>query len=96
MADIIARTAVRFTATFRDLAGALIDPTSVTWSIRKPDGSLVDPAPVTTSNPSTGVYHLVYELDTAGRWKVEAQGDGAVVVAGDLVVSVRKSAVDKT
>lgn len=95
MADLIVSTRVTFVATFRDEAGALIDPSSVTWTVRKPDGSLLDPVGSGT-HPSTGVYKLPVTLNESGRWKVEAQGDGTVIVAGDLVVSARKSAVDKT
>lgn len=94
MADLVVTTRVRLVATFRDEDGQLANPTTVVWSVRKPDGTLVDPAP-TGTNPSTGIYHLVLTLDAPGRWKVEVQGAGAVIVAGDFVVNARLSVVDR-
>lgn len=90
--DIIVSTRVRFVATFTDESGTLVDPSSVTWSVKAPDGTVTTPE---GTRASAGVYHLQLVLDAPGRWKIEAQGDGTVIVAGDTVVSVRKSAVDR-
>jgi uncharacterized protein YfaS (alpha-2-macroglobulin family) len=92
VADLIANTRVRLTATVRNRAGVLTDA-SVAWTVKAPDGTVTEPP--TTEHPSTGLYELEILLDQAGKWKVEAQASGAVEVAGDFVLSVRKSAVDR-
>ena len=97
MADIVANTRVRVTATFRNLDGDLADPTTVEWAATH-DGVLVDledaDLDAVEDNPSTGVYTLTLTL-TAGKWAFEAQGTGDLVVAGDVTQRVRLSAVDK-
>jgi hypothetical protein len=93
MADPLVTTRVRFKAEFRDLDGALVNPTTVTWTVQKPDGTVAEPAG-DEAHPSTGIYHLFVTLDQPGKWLVEAQGDGTVIVAGEKTVKARKSKVD--
>jgi hypothetical protein len=93
MADPIVTTRVRFRAEFRDEDGVLIDPTTVTWTVQKPDGTVAEPAG-DEDHPSVGVYYLWVVLDAPGKWLVEAQGDGTVIVAGEKTVKARKSKVD--
>lgn len=65
--------------TFRDEAGTLVAPTSVTFAFQRPDGTeVVNQAP--TSNPSLGVYRFVLPVcNQAGRWTWRAKGSGPTV-----------------
>lgn len=66
-------------ATFRDLAGELVDPPEVTATVRAPDGTQTTPTPV---NQSTGIYHVTVLMDQSGWWKWRVVGtteEGAAV-----------------
>lgn len=93
MEPVTVTTVVTVVATVRDRFGALADPTTLAWTVRAPDGT--ETTPPSTDHPSVGVYELDVRLDQAGKYKIEAQADGAVVVAGDCIIPVRKSAVDR-
>lgn len=59
--------------TFRDSAKALYAPTSVTVTVRAPNGTLSNPA---VTNPSLGVYQTTFTLSQIGVWRFEFQGTG--------------------
>jgi hypothetical protein len=61
------------TATFRDSAGALADPTSVTVTIEDPDGNQAAGVAV---NQSVGIYTVDVTCDDAGYWFVRVVGTG--------------------
>lgn len=71
---------VRLTGTFKDIDGAVTDPTTVTVTVVDPLGTSTDYSP---TKDSTGVYH--YDLDltgaTAGTWRYKFQGTGACQAA---------------
>jgi hypothetical protein len=81
---------VRLTGTFHDEAYALANPSVVTLTVRKPDGTLLTPTP---TNPSTGVFTALVDLDTSGRWTFRYAGTGTLVTAGEDGFSVRVSMV---
>lgn len=58
-------------ATFRDIAGDLVDPSSVTLYVEDPSGTITEPSP---SNPSVGVYQAEVDLDAAGWWNYRWEG----------------------
>lgn len=68
------------TATFRDTDGVLVDPTSVTLTVRDPSGDTTNP-PI--DNPSTGVYTATIDFDESGwwNWRWEGETDEGTVVA---------------
>lgn len=67
---------VRLTNEFRNVAGALADPTAVTITITDPSGAVTTPAAV---NDSTGVYHVDVTANVIGVWAYTWAGTGAVV-----------------
>lgn len=69
---------VPVTATFTNAAGAPANPTTVTLTIRKPDGTVLTPAP---TNSSTGVYTYNLAVDQPGLWWYTFVGTGAVAAA---------------
>jgi uncharacterized protein YfaS (alpha-2-macroglobulin family) len=82
---------VRITGVFRDITGALVDPTTVSWKATKPSGT-----PVThTYNPgsivrdSLGNFHLDVSADEAGTWlyRWENTGTGQAAEDGEFFVS---------
>lgn len=67
---------VRLTNTFRDVAGALADPTTVTITITNPAGTVTTPTAV---KDSTGIYYVDLTANVAGTWTYVWAGTGAVV-----------------
>lgn len=77
---------VRLTATIRDLAGALVNPTAVTARVR-------DPAGVTTAiaatNESLGVYYVDVAANSSGVWYYRFVSTGTVTAGeGSFAVAV--------
>lgn len=73
---------VTLKATFRDIAEALIDPSTVDLTIEDPDGNLTTPTP---TNPSTGVYEHQLTLTIEGNWDYRYEGttsEGTTVCEG--------------
>jgi hypothetical protein len=64
-------------ATFRDAAGALIDPGTVTLTILLPDNSTVTPS---FTHPSTGIYECQYPIVQSGSHDVRWLGTGVGAV----------------
>lgn len=65
--------------TFRLTDGTLVDPASVTLTVREPDGTTTTPTPL---NPSVGVYQYTLTFDEAGIWRWQWSGtttEGTVI-----------------
>jgi uncharacterized protein YfaS (alpha-2-macroglobulin family) len=77
---------VRATVTFRDLDGALANPTDVVAKLKNPAGTVTT---IATSHPSTGVYYADFTLTTPGAWWVRFEGTGAVIAAQEFPLRVR-------
>lgn len=71
---------VEVTATFRDDAGALADPTAVVAEYKRPDGTIVVAA---ATHDSLGVYHIDVPLTESGNWAARFNGTGAIVAAAE-------------
>lgn len=73
---------VRVTATFKDLDGDAVDPTTVTVKYQKPGGSVVTVASESVTNSATGVYFTDLTIDNSpGVWRYRFEGTGALVAA---------------
>lgn len=77
------------TATIKDTAGTLADPTAVTVKFIDPSGNQTTGDNATQS--STGVYTWTFPnaLDEAGLWRVKFFASGALVAAEEIGVRVR-------
>lgn len=67
-------------AYFRDVDENLVDPDTVTITVRAPDGTLTNPP---NTNPSVGEYHTAQLLDQAGiwRWRWEGQTGSSMAIS---------------
>lgn len=72
---LILAQAYRCTYTFRNAAGAVYDPTTVTFKYKKPDGTVTTytyGVGASIVKTSTGIYYIVIITDQAGvfnnRW----------------------------
>jgi hypothetical protein len=84
------------TGAITDVTGAAADPTDITLTTRAPDGTLT----VYTYNgtpallkETTGRYYVDVTLDAEGLWSYRLVGTGAVVIAEEGVLHVRRSVV---
>ena len=84
------------TATFRNAADALTDPTTVTVRVREPDGTeTLYTSPVASIvNSSTGVWAFTFPaaLDAAGDWYVRFRSTAGLLTAGEQKLVVRPTA----
>lgn len=72
---------VRLSAEFRDIAGALVDPSTVTFKVKPPGGDVVayvygtDPEVV---RDSVGAFHVDWTVEINGThwWRFESTGTG--------------------
>lgn len=71
---------VRIDAEFRDLDGALTDPTTITVTFWDPSGNATTSTSSWT-NSSVGVYYLDLTTDEDGTWYYKWVGAGAVIAA---------------
>lgn len=82
---------VRISGVFKDVAGTLIDPGTVTLKVTKPDGTTTtytyggSPAVV---KDSTGNYHVDASADQTGRWLYTwiSTGTGQAAENGEFLV----------
>lgn len=91
MTVYVVQTRIRTRATFQDIAGTDTNPTTVVCTVRAPDGTTSTPSVTRTA---TGVYIADVTLSAAGSWRIEWQGTGALIAAGDTIVEARESWVD--
>ena len=67
---------IRLSVSFQDSEGELVDPTSVTLEIKRPDGVTEMPTP---SKEAVGKYYFDYTPSVIGMHYYNFQGFGAVV-----------------
>jgi hypothetical protein len=77
---------VRATVEFRNLAGALANPTSVVAKLKNPAGTVTTLA---WSHPSTGLYYVDFTFTAPGTWWLRFEGTGTVVAAQEFAMRVR-------
>lgn len=65
-------------ASFRDTSGEPADPTTVTLTVKAPDGTEQD---VEVTRNSLGEYSGVVEPDQSGMWRYRWAATGALVAA---------------
>lgn len=84
---------VTLQATFRNLAGALTNPTATTLKYKDPAGNVttVNDGDLTTA--STGIKTYAVVVDEAGQWWYRFSGSGAVVAAEEGSFTVRPQQV---
>ncbi len=80
---------VRLSVVIANNAGTATDPTTVTCTVRKPDGLAQT---LSASKDSTGNYHADVTIDQQGEWDYRWLGTGSLIVAeeGAFYVRVRK------
>lgn len=83
--SVYAGTTSTVTATFRDTAGALADPTGTAFTSVAPTGAQTV---LTPNHVSTGVYTVQVPFTTAGPWYVVAAGSGLVSVVNEILIDV--------
>lgn len=77
---------VRLTGTFRDAAGALQDPTTVTLKYQTPSGAtttLVYLTDAALNKSSTGIYYADISLTEDGIWTYRYESTGTGQAAGE-------------
>ena len=85
---------VRIASNFKDIAGADVDPTTIIFRIKQPDGTVealtyeTDPEVV---RDSTGKYHYDLSLDQAGEYQYRVEGLGDVQAASQAKLRARSS-----
>ena len=84
----------RLTGTFTDLAGALDDPTVITFRIKEPDGTITSHASGggIVTNISLGVWYVDFTITQEGIHNYEFIGTGDVVTAEESSFRVRRRA----
>ncbi len=86
--------AVRCRAEFRDLAGTLIDPTTVSVSVKAPDGQITtkvyntDPEVV---RESAGKFYIDVDATASGVWHYRFFSTGTGKAAAERQFNVRRS-----
>jgi hypothetical protein len=79
------------TATFRNIAGDLADPTTVTAKLREPDGTQTNLTPL---KDSVGTYSVILApFDQSGRHRVKFFGTGDLTAAEELTLNVRRTPI---
>lgn len=77
---------VRVSVRFRDLRGALADPTAVTAKTKTPSGTTTSYVYGTADElvrDDTGRYHLDIDVSASGYWAYRFEGTGDVVAAAE-------------
>jgi hypothetical protein len=81
---------VRISAVFRDIAGALVDPSTVSLKVTKPSGTqnTYTFALSQVIKDSTGNYHYDASADAAGLWRYtwSSTGSGQAAENGEFRV----------
>ncbi len=76
---------MKLTATVANLAGTLVDPTTITFWIRTPRDVFTSQTP---SRVSTGVYTFSQTATESGNWEWRAVATGAAQAAGQAPLFV--------
>lgn len=69
---------IKLSASFTNNAGSLVNPTSVSLVIKKPDRTIET---ITPTNDSTGKYHFNYTPTMVGDYCYRFEATGSVVAA---------------
>lgn len=84
------------TATFRNAAGDLADPTAITFYTKGPGGAttpyVVGAAPQAT-RASPGVFQLVFVPDDYGKWEIVSRGQGIVTQVDRVRIQVEATGI---
>jgi len=91
MSNYVVGTQLRLIATFTDVNGNLVDPTSVTLYVKDPTGAVSTIVGVIRQGP--GVYYFDYYFVISGVFHYRYVGTGAVVAANEGTISIKKSDV---
>ena len=73
---------IRITGTFKDSAGVLTNPTTITLKVRDGDGVITTYNNIDLTNSSTGVWFKDFTLSIAGAWKFWFASTAGLVTAG--------------
>lgn len=85
---------VRVAAKFTDTAGTDVDPTTVVFKVRKPDGAKTTytyGVGATIAKSSVGDYYVNFELADPGTYTFRWQGSGNYQGAVELTQAVSRS-----
>jgi len=80
----------RIVANFKDPAGVLTNPTTVTSKVRDPAGIITTPSPV---NDGVGIFNLDITFTLPGRWIIKIIGEGTVVATEKTEVWIREDGI---
>jgi hypothetical protein len=84
-------TEVRLSASYVDLAGAAVDPTTVTFEVKDPLNAITSYTSPDVVRDSTGNYHLDVLLNASGPWWYRTEGTGAFIAAAEKQLTVKPS-----
>jgi len=87
---------VRFSATFKDINGTAMDPTTITFKIKSPSGTTTTYVYGQNGElvrTGTGTYRVDFDMTEGGVWNYRWEGSGALVVAEEGQVTVKFSKV---
>lgn len=90
---------VRFDAVTRNIAGSLVDPTTLTVSVKDGSGTVSAkswPADPEVVRSSTGTFYRDVDMTAAGYCVILAQAKGAAVAAEELWIRVRSPEVPRS
>lgn len=87
--EYVIGTDVTVEGTFRDTAGALIDPTLVKAWVISPSDVETEITPL--QNPTVGLYTGIVAADETGVWEYRFVGTGSVNVAGESRFTVQRT-----
>lgn len=83
---------IRIQATFKDISGTVVDPTTVTLKVKVPAGTVSTVTyPGTITRSSTGVYFYDFPITASGTHYYNWSGTGAYVVADESSFEVVSS-----
>lgn len=82
----------RLTGQFKNIAGAVKDPTTITFKMREPDGVLTTHVfPTVIVKDSIGTYHVDWTIAKAGRHVWRFEGVGALVATEEQDFYARRT-----
>lgn len=81
----------RLTCQFTNAAGTPTAPSSVSISVRRPDGSRLTPTAL--SGTTTGEYYAEIDLTMAGTWYYRFEASGTLIAAAESQLIVKASAL---
>jgi hypothetical protein len=77
---------VSASATFTEVDGTLVNPTTVNLTVYKPDGTTLSPSPG-INHPSVGHYDASFTLTVRGNWTVHWTSTGPGTAHDDIVIA---------